>query len=366
MFGWLPEVDLHRVKDDLQNRKSGFSFVCHPDNHLSEAYLSLSMKACTAELNGLMTHGTWNRPAVMQYLGKKETFLIALLATMYITGGQAPRGSEIFSIDHCNGAFTERGVYVYDGFMAYLTRYHKARATTNYEFYVMRYLPIEAGKLLFYYLVYIRPFSEMLAREIGLVSGDIWSNHLFCSNQDPTKVWGSGTLTKVLREISADVFHKPIGIRLYRQLSIAITNKHVQWIANPFKRHDDKSATANSNVIFAWQSCHRPAQRAEHYALDGAFPTHLQPVLLTMYRRASTEWHRYHGHKSRDSPPSAKYQGPIVQATQPTDAKEVQEKAISRGPPHFTFKNRRVVNDHEESVQRPSKRRQADDYQYSM
>lgn len=152
---------------------------------------------------------------------------MALLATMYITGGQAPRGTEIFSIGHCNGASAERGVYVYDGFMAYLTQYHKARAASNFEFYVMRYLPLAAGKLLFYYLVYIRPFSAMLAREIGLVNGDVRSNHLFCSDQDPTKIWRSGMLTKTLREISAKIFAKPIGIRLYRQLSIVITNKHV-------------------------------------------------------------------------------------------------------------------------------------------
>jgi hypothetical protein len=95
MYDWLPQVDLHQVKDDLRNRKAGFSFVRHPDNHLSEAYFSLPTKACTAELNGLMTHGTWDRLAVVQYLVKKETFLMTLLATMYITGGQAPRGSEI-------------------------------------------------------------------------------------------------------------------------------------------------------------------------------------------------------------------------------------------------------------------------------
>ncbi|KIM94825.1 hypothetical protein OIDMADRAFT_34265 [Oidiodendron maius Zn] len=58
MYNWLQQVDLHQVKDDLQNRKAGFSFVRHPDNRLSEAYLGLLAKASTAKPNALMTHGT--------------------------------------------------------------------------------------------------------------------------------------------------------------------------------------------------------------------------------------------------------------------------------------------------------------------
>jgi hypothetical protein len=83
-----------------------------------------------------------------------------------------------------------------------------------------------------------------------------------------------------------------------------------------------------------------------------------------MYKRVSIEWHRYHDHKSWDSPPLAKSQGRIVQATQPTAAKDEQEKVISRRAPHFALKNRRIINDysHEEPIQRPSKRRQAYDY----
>ena len=68
---------------------------------------------------------------------------------MHVNGGQAPRGSELLSLTFCNGTLAERGVYVYDGYMMYLTRYHKARSTSNHEFYVVRYLSLEAGKLLF-------------------------------------------------------------------------------------------------------------------------------------------------------------------------------------------------------------------------
>jgi hypothetical protein len=42
MFGVLPPVDLSEVKDEISNTIHGFSFVHHPANRLSEAYLELS------------------------------------------------------------------------------------------------------------------------------------------------------------------------------------------------------------------------------------------------------------------------------------------------------------------------------------
>lgn len=43
----------------------------------------------------------------------------------------------------------------------------------------------------------------------------------------------------------------------------------------------------------AWQSGHRPLQRARTYGLDGAFPTRLQPQLLECYDHVSTRWHEF-------------------------------------------------------------------------
>jgi hypothetical protein len=58
------------------------------------------------------------------------------------------------------------------------------------------------------------------------------------------------------------------------------------------------------NVAYAWQSGHRPLQRANTYGLDGAFPTHLQPSLLRVYEWVSTRWHEFLIQPSKDSPSS--------------------------------------------------------------
>jgi len=164
MYDRLPQVDFIKLKDELCNTRRGFSFVFHPENGLTNAYLQLLTRACMDRADGLLSNNQWDREAVFRYLRRKEVVLESLLAVMYVLSGQGPRSTELLGLQHCNGPFNERGVYIHNGSMVYIARYHKARRSTNREFYVVRYLPWVAGRLLFYYLVYIRPFTEMLKR----------------------------------------------------------------------------------------------------------------------------------------------------------------------------------------------------------
>jgi hypothetical protein len=58
MYDWQPSLDLTSIKDDLTNTTHGFSFVTHPWNGLVEAYLKLSLKACTSLSNPLSRKGS--------------------------------------------------------------------------------------------------------------------------------------------------------------------------------------------------------------------------------------------------------------------------------------------------------------------
>jgi hypothetical protein len=46
--------------------------------------------------------------------------------------------------------------------MAYIIRHHKAKQLTNREFYVIRFLPVRLGHVLFKYLVYVRRVADLL------------------------------------------------------------------------------------------------------------------------------------------------------------------------------------------------------------
>ncbi|EXA29414.1 hypothetical protein FOVG_19097 [Fusarium oxysporum f. sp. pisi HDV247] len=84
-----------------------------------------------------------------------------------------------------------------------------------------------------------------------------------------------------------------VNSRLLRQICIGITEKHVREVFQPFNRFDDRSKDAHRNVVFAWQSGHRPLQRGFTYGLDGAFSTTMQPQLLDLYEWASLRWHEF-------------------------------------------------------------------------
>jgi hypothetical protein len=291
MYEWCPESDLTRIRDRLSNTALGYSFVTDPANGLGEAYLELSRRACLATVNGLMTDDDWDSVAVRHYLDRYDHLTRLLVLLVYFVGGQAPRGTELFALEHCNGASTSRGVCVHAGKMALISRHHKARRTTNSEFHVVRFLSKEPSKILYHYLVFIRPFACMLFRIC--YNMDAESTLLFSSPVRPTEPIKTSILSKILREQTISTLGFPVGVQVYRQLSIAITEKHVKQVANPFNQHDDKSKEADVNVSFAWQSGHRPLQRGTTYGLDGAFPDSLQPALLRVYEWASNEWHEF-------------------------------------------------------------------------
>jgi hypothetical protein len=217
--------------------------------------------------------------------------LVELLALIHLTGGQASRATELLCLEHCNGSSTSRGVYVYDGSFFLVTRHVKARTVNNNEFQVARVLPDGVGRFLYQYLVYIRPFTYMLQRRCYGI--DVDSSLLFCSPQRPDKLWRTAVLSEALQRLTKSTVGLGFGTHVYRQISISVTEKHVRQIKHPFDRFDDRTANADISVVFAWQSGHRPIQRACTYGLDGAFPDSLQPALLRVYKWVSSEWHRF-------------------------------------------------------------------------
>jgi hypothetical protein len=246
MFNMLPDVNLEQIKDDLTNKGRSFSFVNHPRNRLSYAYLELSTRAYTARRNGLFDgkKGRWNWEAVFRYLKEKERQVEMIASVLHTTVGQVARAVEMFTLECENGPATERGLYVCNECIVTLTRHHKAKRSTNREVFVVRYLPARADRILYYYLPYIRPFVDMLERENRShhmsVDPKSKSTLLFRSDQMPCRPWNPARLTAILKTATSRVWGWPVTAQLYRQPSIAIPEKHVQEVHKHFNRHDDK------------------------------------------------------------------------------------------------------------------------------
>jgi hypothetical protein len=258
--------------------------------------MELSFRACTSEQCSLSKNGTWHRNEVHSYMKKEKTYREALGLLMLMSGGGQPRAPELLLHLRCQNTMTaECGIFVYGGSMMYVTQSHKAKRSTNREFYVVRFLPNHVGHLLFKYLVYIRPFIDMLARE-QTRSIEACSTYLFrAQTADHSEPWTTEHLSNVIRRYTrqAQAWGAGITLQTLRQLAVGISEKHVREVYQPFNRFGDRTDAADRNVAFAWQSCHRPLQRARSYGLDGAFPTQLQPQLLERYMWVSSRWHEF-------------------------------------------------------------------------
>ncbi|KAH7190171.1 hypothetical protein DER44DRAFT_641417, partial [Fusarium oxysporum] len=206
------------------------------------------------------------------------------------------RISELLTLECFNTASRERGIGLWGAKMCSITRHHKARLATNNEFYVVHFFSNPVSRLIFQYLVYIRPVAITILLKCFNIEH---TNALLFSPLSQIGLkstpWTVSTFTKELRRHCRAAAGIPpgIGVQMYRQISIAITERYVHDAAIRFNRFDDTTGTAGPEVAYAWQSGHRPMQRHTTYGLDGAYPDHLQPALLRAYDRVSTSWHAF-------------------------------------------------------------------------
>ncbi|CZS75062.1 unnamed protein product [Fusarium graminearum] len=293
MYRFEPEdPDIGGLHDRLSKTNPGYSFLTDPQNKLEELYLTVFMRACTAPVDGLLktqqrgSGSDWDIDAAQAYLYGHDACLRTIMVLAQLDSGQGARVSELLTLEQSNTRSRLRGIGIFGGKMFSVTRHHKARLVTNREFQVARFFSPQVATLLYRYLVYIRPTAYAILRQCFRHKSQ--SALIFTPISKNTK-WTTRVFTEELKRLSRGVLGSDveIGVQLYRQLSIAITERHVRGALPTFDRFNDTTVAADPDVAFAWQSGHRPQQRYMNYGLDGAYPDKLQPSLLRIYARCS-------------------------------------------------------------------------------
>ncbi|KAF9771504.1 hypothetical protein IL306_010855, partial [Fusarium sp. DS 682] len=339
MFGFEPNLDMNKIKDDFTNAQAGFSFISHPENGFDAMYQELLVQVCTSRGQRLARNGRWSFQAVTSDLQKVAALEESISGGFLTACGQSPRISELLSPAVENTPCAVRGIFVWNGSVAYALRHHKAKRSTNQEFHVVRFLPARLSVVVVKHLVCIRRLAALLRREqSGLTNPMVSSEQKHLLFQHHGKPWVPTRITRVVGTASKQVWNRGINARVYRQLAIGITEKHVREVHSPFNRYDDTSSDADLNVAFAWQSGHRPLQRGITYGLDRAYPHQLQPSLLRAYQSASTKWHEFL-HQASQYAPLLDTESPLVpsrrmclnnpQATRPMMANSKQPVTVT-------------------------------------
>jgi hypothetical protein len=89
-----------------------------------------------------------DREAVKQYIGRVVKFQKKLAVLMHIARGQLAREPKILSVQHSNTIKGgHRNIFIKDGIVVFVTRYHKGYNVSSDVNIIHQYLPREVGKL---------------------------------------------------------------------------------------------------------------------------------------------------------------------------------------------------------------------------
>lgn len=102
--------------------------------------------------------------AVQDYFDTVKQFKEELIVLCHLAAGAPARGPELLSVMHQNGpdSRAQRGLFIHDGLVEMVITYHKGFSYTQKVKIIHRYLPIEIGQLVVYYLWLVEPFIKYL------------------------------------------------------------------------------------------------------------------------------------------------------------------------------------------------------------
>lgn len=155
----VPEIPWQSLRDNPTDERPGWNFLQDHRTRLpvdGQMWLFNRVGQEPAVRSRFLKPGTEsgvNRQGIELYMARVAEFREKLLVLMHITSGQPARGPEILSIQHSNTVRGgHRNVFIENGMVVFVTRYHKGYSLSGDVKIIHRYLPQEVGELLVRYL----------------------------------------------------------------------------------------------------------------------------------------------------------------------------------------------------------------------
>jgi len=207
----LPTIDWARLVDNAAEQQVGWSFMEDPRNHhatsvadpkrwleqrvvnddgdLRRSFVDVQATRAALAAGGAVV---WSQGRVKAYGKAMKEARSQLAALVHMTGGAPPRGSELVTVKHSNTANGDsRGVFIEDGLVVFVTKYHKNVGQTGKGKVIHRYLPREVGELVVFYLWFARPFWQQVEGAVQGqavdVSAYVWEPELERKWQQPER-----------------------------------------------------------------------------------------------------------------------------------------------------------------------------------
>ena len=299
----VPEIPWQSLRDNPTDGRPGWNFLQDHRSRLpvdGQMWLFDRVGRDAAIRKRFLKPGTEsgvNRQGVESYMARVAEFREKLLVLMHVTAGQPGRGPEVLSIRHSNTVRGgHRNIFIEDGMVVFVTRYHKGYSLSGDIKIIHRYLPREVGELLVWYLWLALPFQQRM--EAMVWKKDAVSAHMWPADPGGKK-WTSERMRKVLKRESRAGLGQELTIQSYRDVAIGISRK---FMRRPTAFHTDKGDDDEGKE---WDEDDIAATIADEQA---GHTSHIAGMVYARaimeqagavadkrqrFRASSTDWHRF-------------------------------------------------------------------------
>ncbi|KAG6989566.1 hypothetical protein FocnCong_v020740 [Fusarium oxysporum f. sp. conglutinans] len=257
MLGLEVDIKTDEIQDDLTCRKAGWSFIQDPKNKLADTWEQLADTLKSSSFRGKpFIKGTdWQVDTCIAYLNAGIDLSKLAFAASHLSGGLPGRGTEIATVRYVNTTPAIRNVFFRGGQMIIIISYNKARASNNYAFYIVRYLPKQLSQSLLRYLAIIRPVMGFIAKQLKLPH---WSDSefFFPDPRGKSRHLTSTQASSILRSLTQDLV-TPWTLSSYRQAALAIAKRYISKLVENANFYSPTEAT-NPLRMFAAGAGHHP------------------------------------------------------------------------------------------------------------
>jgi RecQ family ATP-dependent DNA helicase len=299
----IPSVPWNSLRDNPTDERPRWNFLKDHRTRMpvdGEGWLFQRVGQDAAIRDRFMKRGTrWgiNTQEVERYMDRVVEFREKLIVLMHITAGQPARGPEIMSIRHSNTVKGgHRNIFIEDGMVVFVTRYHKGYSVSGDVKIIHRYLPREVGELLVYYMWLVLPFQQRL--EAMVWEKEVISSHMWPADPSGRK-WTSDRFREALKRESRIGLGLELTIAAYREIAIGISRRFLR--GSTAFRADEGDENEEWNEENAWSAI---ADMQAGHTVHVAGMVYARGIMeqagavadkRQQFRMSSTEWHRFLG-----------------------------------------------------------------------
>jgi superfamily II DNA helicase RecQ len=237
-----------------------------------------------------------DRQAVERYIDRVVEFREKLAVLMHISGRQPARGPELLSVRHSNTVQGgHRNVFIKDGIVVFVTRYHKGYNVSGDVKIIHRYLPREVGEVMVWYMWLVLPFQQQL--EALVCEKEAVSSHMWPADPNGRK-WTTDRLREALKRESRIAIGQEWTFAGYREIAIGISRRFLRgstaFQADEGEEKEGNEETAEASIADE-QAGHTSYVAGLVYARGIMEQAGAVADKRQQFRASSTAWHRFLG-----------------------------------------------------------------------